>query len=87
MNQSPNRRRSRDKKPAAVHTPDVDSEEARLRDEHREWCRNLQSADREAQTSYDKLVIALAGGGLGVSLAVLKDMVGGGPTEAVRNFV
>lgn len=43
---------------------------------HDEFCRHLRSADQRSQESYDKLVIALAGGGLGVSLVVLKDIVG-----------
>jgi hypothetical protein len=45
--------------------------------DNREYCRMLREADRSSQEQYDKLVIALSGGGFGVSLAFLSDVVTG----------
>lgn len=47
----------------------------------REYRQHLVLAEQKAQEDYDKAVLALAGGGLGVSIAFIEKVVGSGPLE------
>lgn len=46
---------------------------------HEQWCQSLREFDLESQRSFDKQLVALSGGGLGITLALLNDLVGDGP--------
>lgn len=39
----------------------------------------LRDADQQAQTDYEKTVLSLSGGALGISFAFVKDIVGSKP--------
>jgi hypothetical protein len=47
-------------------------------DEYRQW---LVQAEQKAQDDYDKTVLALSGGALGISFAFVKDIIGERPIE------
>jgi hypothetical protein len=46
--------------------------------EYRQW---LVVAEQKAQEDYDKTVLTLSGGALGISFAFVKDIVGSGPIQ------
>lgn len=50
--------------------------------ETRDYRQHLVLAEQKAQEDYDKAVLALSGGGLGVSLAFLEKVVGPGPLQS-----
>ncbi len=47
-----------------------------FRDEMSEYKRSLQAAEQVMQTEYDKGLMALSGGALGISLAFVKEVIG-----------
>jgi hypothetical protein len=48
-----------------------------------EYRKHCVSAEQKAQEDYDKAVLTLSGGALGISFAFLKDVVGPGPLSQV----
>ncbi|MDD5774068.1 MAG: hypothetical protein PHX78_11450 [bacterium] len=49
--------------------------------ELREYRNHLVAAEQKAQEDFDKTVLSLSGGALGISFAFIKDIVGAGPFE------
>lgn len=52
--------------------------------EARDYRQHLVIAEQKAQEDYDKAVLALSGGGLGVSLAFIEKVVGSGPLQSAH---
>ncbi len=47
---------------------------------------HLVDAEQQMQAEYDKAVLVLSGGAIGLSMTFLKDIVGVNPTPAFRRF-
>jgi hypothetical protein len=57
---------------------------AELQDHLIEYRKFLQAAEQKAQEDFDKTVLSLSGGALGISFVFLKDVLGSKPVEVPR---
>ena len=69
----------RDKLRTLVSTSDQPAPPEPMSDPLEEYRAQLFSTMQKAQDEYDKTVLALSGGALGISLAFIKDVIGSGP--------
>lgn len=72
------------------NTPNHDSDAekiARLRVLYADYRKQLIESSFEAAKSFDQWTLTLGGGGFGLSLAIVNDLVGDGPAKAVSLLI
>lgn len=72
-----------DEKEDLTPTEGQEDEEQPASDHLKEYRTYLVQAEQKAQADFDKTVLSLSGGALGISFAFLKNVVGAGPHSAV----